>query len=487
MDPRALFKTDADEDEYLAAEEDLPKDHVLRNLSDSDKQPIPGRVYYVCKGIDFHLSDNIKSITDAAIIWFNESDTDESIVDSDAVYVKCADNIAAAIEGARADGALNMVTVVEPMRPPSIPSPVVEMTSKVVRNSPFTARSKFDCSPTDIAPAVRLNKSSNSVVVKSEHGEQKPPFNAGSSFTKIPAAKVALVTPNPYSKTVASVSESAKLKKKLDLRNASVDISMVQELVDQQSKLKQEMSDGGPDHYLYFSGTNAYEKDGRVGATGVLDFVNASFKQYWTYKPSSIPVAFTAACFSVNELAHLRQIAGTLHTVVNRRHPHGKNAPKKTPANAQGRSYNIETIAFYADLTPFVQGVSDSDLEKAASDKLVELLGDMHQVFTSPLFQQALDKSMESNPRTERFFKNTVCKDNNLGELHSTIKKCKLKIDVPAPLSQHLLDDDIVAAMQMITSKHNPSDWTEEEKQLAYKDGNIPEEFEADDEAIHFE
>jgi hypothetical protein len=55
---------------------------------------------------------------------------------------------------------------------------------------------------------------------------------------------------------------------------------------------------------------------------------------------------------------------------------------------------------------------------------------------------------------------------------------------MPAPLSKFLLDEDIVAAMQTITFTDSPSDWTEEERKLAYKDGNIPDDVEGGDEEI---
>ncbi|MGA0302600.1 MAG: hypothetical protein ACO3K3_00940 [Schleiferiaceae bacterium] len=58
---------------------------------------------------------------------------------------------------------------------------------------------------------------------------------------------------------------------------------------------------------------------------------------------------------------------------------------------------------------------------------------------------------------------------------------------MPAPLSQHLMDEDISAAMQMITLSSDPSDWTEEERALAYKGGEIPADLEPEGEDIIFE
>ena len=95
--PRSLFDSDADDDDYMESDDDLVEQHVLRNLTDAEKEPKPGRVYFVCKGIDYHLSDDVSLITKAAVLWFNETDTDESIIDSDGVYVSCADNFSLAI------------------------------------------------------------------------------------------------------------------------------------------------------------------------------------------------------------------------------------------------------------------------------------------------------------------------------------------------------------------------------------------------------
>lgn len=487
--PRTLFDSDADDDDYMVSDDELVEQHVLRKLTDAEKEPKPGRVYFVCKGIDYHLSDDVSLITKAAVLWFNETDTDESIIDSDGVYVSCADNFSLAMAEVRERGALHMISSLEPIDDASIPSPDVSSPVQMERVTLSSPSSKFACMPKHIAPAIRHASPNSSVEVKKEIDNNSvfsaaPVDSATTVLAKHSPKKAALVTPNPYNKAAKNIVKAAKPKKKFDLRNATIDVSMVQEMVDQQAKLKQQAADGGPNHIFHVSGTGIHVKDGRIGATGIIDLVNANNKQYWTYKPAAIPVAFTAACFSVEELSHLRQFAETLHTVVCRRHPHGKSVPKKTPANAQGRSYNIEAVAFYVDLTPFVQGVSLEEVESCATEKLAELIGDVHQVFISTLFKQALEKSMETNPRTEQFFKKTVCKDSNLTELHSTIRQSKLKIDMPAPLSKFLLDEDIVAAMQTITFTDSPSDWTEEERKLAYKDGNIPDDVEGGDEEI---
>lgn len=492
LKPRSIFESDADEKAFMSSDDDIVMKHVLRNLSETELEPSAGRIYFVCKGIDFFLSDDIESVTNAAVLWFNLTDTDESIVDSDDVYVSSADNLTLAMEEIKARGALNMVTDVNRFEDIEIPSPGPTSPAQLRRDSAYEPHSKFARSPSNIAPAIRITSSSSPISVKKECELKASGSTVGSTggiTAKPKSSKAALVTPNPYAKAAGKLAQQGKAKKKskFDLKNATVDISMVQEMVEQQAKRQQELSDGGPNHFFFVSCSGVHIKDGRVGATGTFDLVNATNKPYWQYKPAAIPVAFNAACFSVDELAHLRQVSETLHTVVCRRHPHGKNSPKKTTPNSQGRTYNVETIAFYVDLTPFVKGVSFKDMESVAEAKLVEILGDLHQVFVSNLFKQALEKSMQSNPRTERFYTNTVCKGTNKEDFMVTIRNSKLKVDMPAPLSTHLMDDDIMAAMQMLTGTNDTSLWTDAEREMAFEGGNLPEEWEGDDGEIILE
>ena len=499
INARSLFGSDDDEEECKSSDDDVVKKHVLRNLSDSDIEPSVGKIYFVCKGIDFFLSDDIDSVTDAAVVWFNTTDTDESIIDSDDVYVSCAANLTLAMGEIKARGSLNMVTNVSAFEDIDIPSPGPTSPAQLRRDSAYEPHQKFARSPGNIAPAIRITSSPKPVVVKKECEKKPSPIIKGgitsvagstgatTTKTKPSSSKVALVTPNPYTNAAGNLAKQMKPKKKFDLKNATVDFSMVQEMVEQQAKMAQELADGGPNHFFYITCTGVHIKDGRVSATGVMDLVNATNKQYWQYKASAIPVAFTAACFSVDELAHLRQVSETLHAAVCRRHPHGKNAPKKTTPNSQGRTYNIETIAFYVNLTPFVEGVNFDNIENVAEAKLKEIFSDLHQVFVSNLFKQALEKSMQSNPRTERFYANTVCKNTNKEDFMATIRNSKLKVDMPASLSTHLMDDDIMAAMQMLTGTSDTSAWTVAEREMAFQDGNLPEELEGDDGEIIFE
>ena len=69
----------------------------------------------------------------------------------------------------------------------------------------------------------------------------------------------------------------------------------------------------------------------------------------------------------------------------------------------------------------------------------------------------------------------------------ATIRNSKLKVDMPASLSTHLMDDDIMAAMQMLTGTSDTSAWTAAEREMAFQDGNLPEELEGDDGEIIFE
>ena len=49
------------------------------------------------------------------------------------------------------------------------------------------------------------------------------------------------------------------------------------------------------------------------------------------------------------------------------------------------------------------------------------------------------------------------------------------------------MDDDVLAAMQTITGTDDPNLWSEEEKEMAFKDGVIPSEVDTDNGEIIFE
>ena len=407
--PRALLFSDDEEDSKETSNDDV-KEFVLRHLESNETTPQPGRMWYASCGRDYTISDDLNLVVNIATTWFILADAEDSDIDPDGIYVSCAANFTEGMTIISQRGADNMVSTIARASEgiPRLPLPTAKASAKVklvTEESPRTVvpafSSKFACSPSSIAPSMRLTPATVT------SGSLAP--------KKASSASTAVIPPNPYNKVGG---QTIKTEKRFDLRTSSVDVSMVQELVDQQAKMKQEAADGGPNHFFLVSGTGAYVKDAdHIGATGIIDLISPGMKQLWSYKPTAVPVAFVAACYSDEQLAHLRPVASTLHTVILRRHPHGKNMPKKTPANQQGRSYNIEAIAFYLDLTPFIDEGNERDLQSIASMKLAEVVGDLHQVFTSKLFRDALEKSMESNPRTERFSKNTLSKDNNLGEI----------------------------------------------------------------------
>lgn len=437
--PRALLFSDDEEDLEEGSNDDV-KQFVLRHLETSETTPQPGRMWYVCCGRDYTISDDLNLVVDIATTWFVLADAEDSDIDPDGIYVSCAANFTEGMAIITQRGADNMVSTVARARDgiSRLPSPAAGASTKVklvTDESPRTVvptfSSKFVCSPPSIAPSMRI---APATVSSGGFGnpsllKQVSPTSTTSRVTtakatmnspklvpkKSSSASTAVIPPNPYKKIGG---QTIKTEKRFDLRASTVDVSMVQELVDQQAKMKQEAADGGPNHFFLVAGTGAYVKDAaHIGATGIIDLVSPGMKQYWSYKPSAVPVAFVAACYSDEQLAHLRPVASTMHTVIVRRHPHGKNMPKKTSANQQGRTYNVEAIAFYVDLAPLIEQGEERDLQSAASMKLAEIVGDLHQVFISKLFRDAFEKSMESNPRVERFAKNTLSKDNNLGEI----------------------------------------------------------------------
>jgi hypothetical protein len=512
--PKALLFSDDEDEDDEEANSDV-KAFVLRNLSDDETAHQPGRMWFVSCGKDFNISDNIASVTDIAVSWFVlVDDVDDGDIDPDSVYVSVADSFTDAMAVVKQRGAVNMVTEVARSEDgtPQMPSPAEGTTGNLKLYSEESPRtvvpvisSKFACSPSSLAPAIRLVPDAVGSAVpagggfaKATSSPAKKDVAASSSLAKVTnetakhrkaSTSTALVA-NPYAKAKGGP-VAVKTEKRLDLSGAVVDVSMIEELADHQAKMRQQLADGGTHQYFHVSGIGPYFKDGRVHATGIIDLVNSGNKQYWTFKPSAFSVAMTAASFSTDQLAHLRQMTSTFHTVLLRRHPHGKNMPKKTPANGSGRSYNIEAIAFHLDLTPFLShfvGTQDeSDLEEVASMKLAEVLGDVHQVFVSKLFIDAFQKSMASNARTSKFFLNTVSKDDNLRELATAIRTSKLKLDFPSPLSTHLMDEDISEAMKVVAGTSNPAEWSEEERALAYKDGNLPDEVDLETGNIIFE
>jgi hypothetical protein len=508
--PKALLFSDDEDEDGEEANSDV-KAFVLRNLGDDETTHQPGRMWFVSCGKDFNISDNIASVTDIAVSWFIlVDDVDDSDIDPDSVYVSVADSFTDAMAVVKQRGAVNLVTDVSRSEDgtPQMPSPAVGAAAKFKLDSEESPRtvvpaisSKFACSPSSLAPAIRLvpnavgsaapagggfAKAASSPARKNAAAPSSPAKVKNESANHPKASTSTALVANPYTKDNGSP-VVVKTEKRLDLSGAVVDVSMIEELADQQAKMRQQLADGGTHQYFHVSGIGPYVKDGRVHATGIIDLVNSGNKQYWTFKPSAFSVAMTAASFSTDKLEHLRQMTSTLHTVLLRRHPHGKNMPKKTPANGSGRSYNIEAIAFYLDLTPFVGTQDEGDLEDVASMKLAEIIGDVHQVFVSKLFIDAFQKSMASNARTSKFFLNTVSKDDNLRELVTAIRTSKLKFDFPSPLSTHLMDEDICEAMKMVAGTSNPGEWSEVERSLAYKDGTVPDEISLDDGNIVFE
>ena len=505
--PKALLFTDGEDEDGEEDNSDV-KAFVLRNLGDDETTHQPGRMWFVSCGKDFNISDNIASVTDIAASWFIlADDIDDGEIDPDSVYVSVADSFTDAMADVKQRGAVNMVTEVARSDDgtPQMPSLAEGTTAKLKIDSEESPRtvvpvisSKFACSPPSLAPAIRLVSDAVGSAVpagggfaKATPSPSKKNVAASSTLAKVKNEianhrKASTSPANPYTKAKGSP-VVVKTEKRLDLSGAVVDVSMIEELADQQAKMRQQLADGGAHQYFHVSGIGPYIKDGRVHATGIIDLVNSGNKQYWTFKPSAFSVAMTAASFSTDQLAHLRQMTSTFHTVLLRRHPHGKNMPKKTPANGSGRSYNIEAIAFYLDLTPFVGTQDESDLEEVAAMKLAEVIGDLHQVFVSKLFTDAFQKSMASNARTSKFFLNTVSKDDNLRELVRALRASKLKIDFPSPLSSHLMDEDIFEAMSVVAGSNDPAQWSEEERMLAYKDGNLPDEIDLETGNIVFE
>lgn len=244
----------------------------------------------------------------------------------------------------------------------------------------------------------------------------------------------------------------------LDLSNVSVDDSAVKSMVEKRTEAEEDRESG---FVFLVSGTGNYNTGGTTRAVGAITIVDASGNVLWAFKAQAVALAFAVIVNSSPKLAHLRELVDSLQAVSMRRHVNGNNVPK-TVKGKKGGEFNIDILTFQVDITDSVVN---------ADYVLAKMLNGLHQIITSPHFKNAYIKCMKEMPKLEKLA-SAINQDNN--PVWATISRCDVSMDIPAPLSQYLMDDTILYLMKYLTNKDTPSEWTTDERRHAYLNGSVP-------------
>ena len=263
------------------------------------------------------------------------------------------------------------------------------------------------------------------------------------------------------SKAAAAAFSSMALQpvKKLDLSSVSVDDSLVKSMVEKSAENDEEKDSG---FTFLVSGTGVYNASGSSRAGGCITLVDNAGNVFWAFKAQAVALALAVIVNSTSQLGHLRELVASFQSVPMRRHVNGGNTPK-TVKGKKGGEFNIDILLFQIDVTGTLHG-PDRDLSSRIQD--------LHQIMISTHFTDAYIKCMKEMPKLEKLAA-TIDKENN--PVWMTFAKCNLTVDMPAPLSQYLMDDEIRYIMKYVTKKEDkPSTWTEDERHLAYLNGRLP-------------
>lgn len=274
------------------------------------------------------------------------------------------------------------------------------------------------------------------------------PINGVSTSTDSPATAAA--------STLSSMMLGSDVA--LDLSNISVDDSAVKSMVQKTTEAEEDREGG---FVFLVSGTGTYNVTGTTRAAGAMTIVDASGNVLWAFKAQAVALALAVIVNSAPSLAHLREFVDSLQAVSMRRHVNGNNVPK-TVKGKKGGEFNIDILSFQVDLTG---SVVNTDLV------LARICNGLHQIITSKHFKNAYIKCMKEMPKLEKLA-STIEQDNN--PVWATISRCNISMDMPAPLSQYLMDDAILYLMKYVTKKETPTEWSTDDRRLAFLNGSVP-------------
>ena len=161
------------------------------------------------------------------------------------------------------------------------------------------------------------------------------------------------------------------------------------------------------------------------------------------------------------QLSDFCEVSRTMHATPIRRFENGSNIAK-TVKGKKGGEFPVEAVAFFASLSGKIQ---------TPEDELGSLIKKMHSIITCPNFKNVYVRCMKEIPKMAKLG-NKIGSDDN--PVWASFSRCSLEVKMPVPLSTHMMDDEICAAMDVLVGESDPSSWSPEQCAIAYMNGALP-------------
>ena len=185
-------------------------------------------------------------------------------------------------------------------------------------------------------------------------------------------------------------------------------------------------------------------------------------KTFWAFKASKVKEALEYLSTRIAAFSSLRDVVQSMRPYQLRDVPYGANVGRVNMGKKG--SFPVESLAFI---------VNSSGKILHPHKEAREIANGLKQVFGSKLFRDVYVEMLRGG-RTLNMAKSIEPENNHVWTIFQNLT---VEVQVDVPLNTHMLDYDIKLMLSSAGVKGGSSQWSDEIKKTAFRDGVIPGDF----------